>query len=250
MPRSFLRLAPAAAGAALAVFTAACGDAPTLPTSFAQEAGGRTWVAVSEPAGMPDARTWASWAAPHAAREVRALVAEAARARRGGELEGALALESRARLLSAASLAEDPPAPRVRAAVAAVREWEARAADRLRAGSYAGLDSALAAVSARRAEAEAALRDGRPREAVALLAEAGEAARAYAPVRVALGLLSRAEARIDGDPSPTPDLRRARLLLRLAREAMATGDEARAMKRAGYALQIIEAHDGGLDARR
>jgi hypothetical protein len=65
----------------------------------------------------------------------------------------------------------------------------------------------------------------------------------YAPETVALGLVSRAEQRIDADPAPTPDLRRARLLLRLAREAMATGDQTRAMKRAWYALQIIDAHD-------
>jgi len=62
-------------------------------------------------------------------------------------------------------------------------------------------------------------------------------------VAVALRLVVQAERRIDGDRSPSPDLKRARLLLRLSREAMATGDQTRAMRRAWYALQLIDAED-------
>jgi Cdc6-like AAA superfamily ATPase len=130
-------------------------------------------------------------------------------------------------------------------ALAALREWETRAAERLRAGQYPGLDSTVTLVAAQRAAAEAALDAGDRRAAAGLLAQAGETARAYSPVRVALRLVERAEQRIDADPSPTHDLRRARLLLRTAREAMATGDQMRAMKRAWYAQQIIDAHDAG-----
>ena len=230
--------------AALCGALAACGDAPMLPTSFAQQAGGTTWVAVTPPARMPDARTWLAYASPDAAARVRGMLTEASRARRAGMLETALAVDAQAARMSAAFLVSAPPAPRVIGAVSAVREWEQRAGDRLRAGVYPGLDSALATVSAHRAAAEAALARGDARTAVQRLADAAEAARAFAPEAVALSLVARAEARIDADPSPTPDLKRARLLLRLAREAMATGDQTRAMKRAWYALQIIDAHDG------
>jgi len=233
----------AALGAAWTV--AACGDAPTMATSFAQQAGGRTWVAVAEPAGMPDTRTWLPWVAPADGRRIRTLVAEAAKLRRAGQLEAGLHLEAQARLAAAQFLAHDPPPAPMTSALMAVREWETRAADRLRAGQYPGLDSTLAVVSAGRAAAEAALDRGDARAAAGLLAGAGETARDYAPVRVALRLVERAEQRIDAEAAPTPDLRRARLLLRTAREAMATGDEMRAMKRAWYAQQIVDAHDGG-----
>jgi hypothetical protein len=232
---------PALACAALAL--AACGDAPTLPTSFAQQAGGRTWVAVAEPAGLPDARTWLPLLSRPEAQRVRSLLADAMKLRRDGDLEAGLAAESQARIAAAQALPADPPPARVGAALAAVREWETRAGDRLRAGHYPGLDSTLASVAAQRTLAEGALARGDRRAAAALLAQAGETARVYSPVRVALRLVERAEQRIDTDPAPTPELRRARLLLRTAREAMATGDQTRAMKRAWYAQQIIDAHD-------
>ena len=108
-------------------------------------------------------------------------------------------------------------------------------------GSYPGLDSIAAIVAERHAAALAALAAGDTRGAVLRLAEGAEAARAASPVAVALRLVADAERRIDGDPAPSADLKRARLLLRLSREAMATGDQTRAMKRAWYALQLIDA---------
>ncbi|HET7233336.1 MAG TPA: hypothetical protein VFJ16_25210 [Longimicrobium sp.] len=244
MHRSRKRFAPLVASAC-ALILAACGDAPTLPTSFAQEAGGRTWVAVAEPSGMPDARTWLPLLPRPQAQQIRSLLADAGKLRRDGQLEAGLAAEAQARVAAAQALPADVPAPRVQGALAALREWETRAAGRLRAGQYPGLDSTVTLVAAQRAAAEAALESGDRRAAAAILARAGETARAYSPVRVALRLVQRAEQRIDADPSPTPDLRRARLLLRTAREAMATGDQMRAMKRAWYAQQIIDAHDAG-----
>lgn len=243
--RQFLRSpVTLVSAAALCGVLAACGDAPMLPTSFAQQAGGKTWVAVAPPARMPDARTWLAYGSPESAARIRALQTEAAHARRAGMLETALELDAQAARVSASFLVTPPPAPKVMGAASAVREWEQRAADRLRAGDYPGLDSALAVVTAQRGAAEAALARGDARAAVLHLADAAEAARAYAPEAVALGLVARAEQRIDADPAPTQDLKRARLLLRLAREAMATGDQTRAMKRAWYALQIIDDHDG------
>ena len=231
------RLAPLALLCALA----ACGDAPTLPRSFVQQAGGRTWVAVSEPAGLPEARTWQALLAPEAAARVRAAQDEASRARQEGRLEDALAFEGQARLSAAASLAKAPAPAALRPAFSALREWETRAAERNAAGRYPGLDSAATAVAALRARADEALARGDTRAAALRLAEAGEAARAYSPVAVGLRLVASAEQRIDADPSPSAGLRRARLLLHLAREALATGDETRAMKRAWYAVQLLDA---------
>jgi len=241
MPRFRTHLLTLLAPVCAVLSLAACGDGPTLPTSFAQEAGGRTWVAVAEPAGMPDARTWTPFLARAQARQVRAMLADAGKLRRSGDLEAGLAAEANARL--AAALAADPPVAGVNAALNGLREWETRAGDRLRAGRYPGLDSTVAAVATQRAAAEEALGRGDHRGAASLAAQAGELARAYSPVRVALRLVERAEQRIDGDPAPGPDLRRARLLLRTAREAMAMGDQTRAMRRAWYAQQIIDAHD-------
>jgi len=238
--RSFARLA---APLALCAVVSACGDSPTLPTSFAREAGGTTWVAVREPAGLPDARSWLPYLSAADAARVRQVRAAADAARQGGRLEAALEMDAEARLAAASLLAADPPPARVRAALGALREWEARAAERLQAGSYPALETVAAVVAARRAEAEAALARSDARAAVLRLAEGAEAARSASPVAVALRLVERAEQRIDGDPSPSADLKRARLLLRLSREAMATGDQTRAMKRALYALQLIDAED-------
>jgi hypothetical protein len=222
---------------------AACGDSPTLPTSFAREAGGTTWVAIREPEGLPGVRSWLPYLSAGDAARVRQVQAAARAARDAGRLEAALEMDAEARLAAASLLAADPPPARLRAALAALRAWEARAAERLKAGSYPTLDSVALVVSARRAEAEAALARGDGRAAVLRLSEGAEAAREASPVAVALRLVTRAEQRIDADASPSADLKRARLLLRLSREAMATGDQTRAMKRALYALQLIDAED-------
>jgi len=238
--RSAARLvAPLAVSAALA----ACGDAPTMPTSFVREAGGVTWVAVREPAGLPEARTWLPYLDAASAARVREVQAAAEAARMAGRLEEAMEGDAEARMAAASLLAADPPPAAVRAGIAALEVWESRAAERLGTGRYPGLDSVAAVVATRRAEAVAALAQGDARGAVLRLAEGGEAARSASPVAVALRLVVQAERRIDGDRSPSPDLKRARLLLRLSREAMATGDQTRAMRRAWYALQLIDAED-------
>ncbi|HEV7590774.1 MAG TPA: hypothetical protein VGO40_21870 [Longimicrobium sp.] len=238
--RSAARLA---APLLLCATVAACGDSPTLPTSFARDAGGVTWVAVREPAGLPDARSWLPYLSAADAARVRQAQAAADAERAAGRLEAAQEMDAEARLSAASLLAADPPPVRIRAALGALLQWESRAAERLDAGRYPALRATAAVVSARRAEAEAALARDEPRIAVLRVAEGAEAARSASPVAVALRLVDRAEQRIDGDPSPSANLRRARLLLRLSREAMATGDQTRAMKRAFYALQLIDADD-------
>ncbi|MBD0320386.1 MAG: hypothetical protein ICV87_08630, partial [Gemmatimonadetes bacterium] len=90
LPRTLAALLCAAAGA--------CTDLPSAPESFVREAGGATWVAVVEPAGLPTARTWLATLpsdAPQAGM-AWATLEEASRVLKTGNVEGALALEDRA----------------------------------------------------------------------------------------------------------------------------------------------------------
>ena len=230
-----------------ALLLGACADSPTGPTSYVHEAGGAVWVAVAPPAGLPDLRTWTPFVAPGspAQREVKRLHDESGRARRAGELERAAELEAQAARLAAESIATSPPPVKLLSSIAALDAWTERAEERLASGSFPGLDSAAARVRELRNAARASLVQGDTNRAVLEIAAAAEAARGYAPLAVALRLVTQAEARIDDTPDPSQNLRRARHLLRTAREAMATGDQTRAMKRAWYALQLIELEEAG-----
>jgi hypothetical protein len=234
-----------AACACVCALLPACADAPTGPDSFVQEAGGSVWVAVAVPEGMPDARSWVPYLAPESPvfLRVRSIQEQAHQARRAGDLEEAAALEAAALREAAHGIAANPPAVKLLNAVAALDRWQERAGERLEAGSFPGLDSVAARVHALRNEARAALVQGDTSTAVVRLSEAAEAAREFAPATVGLRLVTSAEQRIDAEADPSPNLKRARMLLRTAREAMATGDETRAMKRAWYALQLIEAEE-------
>ncbi|MDB4950219.1 MAG: hypothetical protein JWM27_2868 [Gemmatimonadetes bacterium] len=248
MPFARPRPRPFAAAAALCCVLAlsACDAGPTAPTSFAQQVGGRTWVAVTPPDGLPDARSWMPFvrrtdpAYPrlHELREMEA------QARKAGQLEHAAALATVAARLAAKSAVSPDPEALLRAQ-AALERWEARAAERLAEGAYPGLDSTRAAIHGLRGQADAAVQRGDTTAAVADLTEAGEAARTFAPEAVGLRVLADAEARIAGAGPPTQGLKRARRLLRAAREAIATGDCTRAVRRAMYALQIIDAELAG-----
>ena len=236
---SFSRIALCAAACAL---LPACADAPTGPQSYVQEAGGDLWVAVVEPVGMPDARTWLPFvpAGSPAAERVRALQGEAGRARRAGELERGMALEAEAAREAAGAIGRAPPAQTVLEALAALESWVQRAELRTETGRFPGLDTTSVRVRERRDEARALLAQGDTGAAAVKLAAAAEAAREYAPLAVGLRLVERCEARIDRQGEPTPNLKRARRLLGTAREALAMGDEGRAVKRALYALQLLE----------
>ena len=233
------------------LFAAACADAPTEANSFVHEAGGSVWVAVAPPAGLPDTRAWTPFLAKgsEAERAVRHLAEEAKRARRAGELERAASLETQAARAAAGGVAQAPPPVRLLSAVAALDSWLGRAEERLQSGSFPELERAAERVREMRNAARASMTQGDSLRAVVQLTEAAEAAREFAPMAVALRLVSRSEARIDAEAEPSQNLRRARLLLRTAREAMATGDETRAMKRAWYALQLIEAEEAAAAGR-
>ena len=225
---------------ALCALAAACADLPTEPRSYVQEADGALWVAVMEPAGMPDARTWLPYLSPESAGEVRALHAGAARARRAGEAEMGMALEADAGRLAASRIAAAPPPQLLLGAMAALEIWTERALERTQTGRFPELDSAAARVRAHREGARVLLARGDTGAAVAELERGAREARHFSPTAVGLRLVSRIEARIDADPAPSTNLKRARRLLGTAREALATGDGARALKRALYALQLVE----------
>jgi hypothetical protein len=240
-PRLSARLLAAAAVLVLA----ACDDAGTAPTSYVQEVAGGAWVAVAEPQGMARVDTWLPWLAengPEAAR-VRQLRESAGRARSAGRIEESLALEDEAIRLVAASLTRAPdPVRGVLGPLAALDAWTARAQDRLRTGLYPELEAAAADVAAEAEAARRALAAGDTMTAVAHLASGTIAARAQSTLGVGLRLLSALEKQLGSTAlRDNANLRRARHLLVGAREGLATGDEMRALRRAVYALQLLEA---------
>lgn len=221
---------------------AACQDGPTGPGSYVQSAGGTEWVAVAEPVGMARAATWLRYAAPGSpAREgVRGLHAAAGRARAAGRMEEALAMEDQALLLAAASVSRAPDPRRVLEPLAALDAWTDRARERMEHGRYPALDSAAASVAARADSARAALSARDTAAAVRLIARGTVAARGQGPMAVGLRLLASAEARLAAGGAGQNGAR-ARRLLAGAREGLAGGDSIRALRRAVYALQLLDA---------
>lgn len=234
--------------------TAACDDAGTAPTSYVQAVAGGAWVAVAEPQGMARSDTWLPWLAADgpAAAQVRQLRDAAGRARGAGRVEESMSLEDDALRLAAGSLARSPdPVRGVLVPLAALDAWNDRARARLETGRYPQLATASAAVAAEAASARRALAAGDTLEAVVHLANGTLAARHQSTLGVGLRLLAAVEARL-GPPKnmDSTNLKRARHLLAGAREALATGDSMRAMRRAVYALQLLDQEGIDLPAPR
>jgi uncharacterized protein YjiS (DUF1127 family) len=227
----------------------ACEDAGTAPTSYVQVVGSGTWVAVAEPPGMPRADTWLPWLAVDgpAAAQVHQLRETASRARNAGRIEESLALEDEALRLAAGSLARAPdPVRGLLTPLAALDAWTDRARARLELGRYPALDTATAVVAAQAASARRALAAGDTMTAVAHIANGTLVARRHSTLGVGLRLLAAVEGRLGREqPGESANLRRARHLISGAREALSTGDSMRAMRRAVYALQLLESE--GLD---
>lgn len=224
---------------------AACEDGGTGPTSYVHAVAGGAWVAVAEPEGMAGADTWLPWLAENgtAVARVRALRDEAGRARSAGRADDAQRLDDAALRLASVSLARTPdPVRGVLVPLAALDSWTDRARARLETGRYPQLDAAASAVAASADAARQSLAAGDTAVAVAHVAEGTLAARRHSPLGVGLRLLASVEGRLGPrQPGESADMRRARDLLTGAREALATGDSLRAMRRAVYALQLLEA---------
>jgi hypothetical protein len=220
---------------------AACEDGPTAPTSYVQEAEGRTWV--MEPDGLPSAATWLPYVdrgSPALAR-IHDLRAAAGKLRRAGRLELAAAMEAKAGRVAAASLARSPAPDALARSFAALERWSASAGERLESGSYPELRDAVEAVHRMADSARAGLARGDTATAAVQLTLAADRVREQAPSAVALRLVAAAEARLATVRDPGENLLRAKRLLRGAREGMVTGDYRRALRRAVYALQIVDA---------
>jgi hypothetical protein len=119
MPHLSRRGLPAAALALLLASTA-CDDLPSGPQVWTRDAVGRRWVAIAEPVGMPSARSWAPWDPALTQDSARGLLLAAARERRSGRIEVALAAEQEAAELAAAGLARTPAATAVLSPLAAL----------------------------------------------------------------------------------------------------------------------------------
>lgn len=242
MPWFSCRPARRAALASL-LLLAACEDAPTAPTSYVQHAAGGVWVAVTEPASLPRVDTWLPYigqdgAAPGAIREMRE---RAARFRTAGRIEDALQVEDEMMRFAARSLTRAPEPARLLSALAGLDEWADRARLRLQTGSYPELSRAVATVSGEADAARASLVAGDTSRAVLHITRGAIAAREHAPLAVGLRLMGAVEARLAAGAGQSPGVRRARHLLADAREGLATGDSVRALRRAVYALQLLDA---------
>ena len=236
-----------AAALALLPVLAACQDSVTGPRSFVQQAGGATWVAVLEPAGMADASTWEALVPDDASLAARmdALRDDARAARAEGRLEDAFRADDARMRLAAASLASDPAPARVLAAAAALEAWVQRARERLETGAFPALADAADRADAEVRAARAAAAAGDLRTAALRVTEGTLAARAHTPLRVGLRLLAAAEARLADAPAGGEDVERARHLLRDAREGLTTGDPLRSLRRALYAMQLLDGAASG-----
>lgn len=220
---------------------AACEDSPTAPATYAHVADGRTWVAVAEPAGLPTMDTWLPFVGVEAAADLRTLRGEAARARGAGRIEEARAMEAEGFARAARALHRTPDEREVLVALAALESWVSRAEARLLVDDDAELAATVEHVRALHREARAVLAAGERTAAVVHVTDAAAAAREWSPVAVGLRLLARAEHRLETGEVPDEAAQRARRLLVGAREGLATGDTVRAVRRALYALQVLDA---------
>jgi hypothetical protein len=238
MPFALCRALPAALASLLLL--AACEDAPMAPTSYVQHAAGGVWVAVTEPVQLPRVDTWLPFVGAADAASLREMRDRAVRLRTSGQVEDALALEDEMMRLAARSLARTPDPARLLASAAALDEWADRARARLQTGSYPGLSAAVLAVTTEAQAARARMAAGDTSTAVLHLTRGALAAREHAPLAVGLRLMGAVEARLARERSESAGVRRARHLLADAREGLATGDSLRALRRAVYALQLLD----------
>lgn len=224
-----------------------CLDAPTMPEAIEQIAGGEPWVAVPAPASLPDLESWLPYvdrSEPEPGEtavlaRIHALGSEAHSARAHGRLARAAELEREAIRLAVLSLERPIDARVLHGGLQALDGWGDRVEASLDLSLYPGIAGSLELVRSARATAARALESGDTTTAVLELISAAEAIRSHSPSSVALRALGRAEARIHAaDSGPTSD--RAIHLIRSARLELVSGDPSRALRRALYALQLIE----------
>lgn len=229
-----------------AMAVAGCENGPTSPGAYTHYADGRMWAAVSVPQGTPSVKTWLPYLHARDAtsspvlNHVRRLRSEAEGLRRQGELERAVAVEGRAAELAAGALSRNPPPPVLISALGALSTWMQQASTIADQEAFSGLDESMRTVREARAHATQALQEGDTIAAAVHLTRAAAAVFQQSPEVIAARALTRAEQRLVREGNESPDAVRAVRLLRHARESLATGDAPKALRRALYALQLVE----------
>lgn len=231
-------------GLLLCLLLVGCKDAPTVPASLQQLAGGQEWVAMPAPRDLPGLSTWL----PHLERgsqqgaavvaRIEELTQRADGARREGRLAQAAELEQEAERIAVLSLARFPEAGDLLRAMYAVDFWAARVQAEVALERAPELAAALEEVKRSRVLAAAQLSSGDTTSAVLHLAAASQKIRSFTPTAVALRVLSRAEEQLRARPARGPAVERALHLLNSSRQELLTGDPRRALRRALYALQL------------
>jgi hypothetical protein len=239
MPFALRRALPCALATLLLL--SACEDAPMAPTSYVQHTAGGVWVAVAEPVSLPRTDTWLPYVGTEDAASLKVMRDQSVRLRTAGRVEDALQMEDEMMRLAARSLVRTPEPARLLASAAALDEWADRARARLQLGSYPELAAAVVTVAAEAEAARAQMAAGDSGRAVMHLTRGAIAAREHAPLAVGLRLMGAVEARLAAGAGQSAGVRRARHLLADAREGLATGDSLRALRRAVYALQLLDA---------
>jgi hypothetical protein len=245
MPRLRCSALVRAAACALTLGLAACQDAPTEPSVFAQATEGTTWVAVSVPAGVPRLESWLALrpegsAGDSVLRRTDALRADAARALRDGDTVTTRECELEAVRIAIHAAARTPDPAMLASAFTGLDTWRRRAAGELETSISPELALATAQVAAEAGAARAALAAGDTLQAMERLAAAAAKAEAHAPPAVALRALERAADNLGRLDPRSVDAARAKHLLATARVALAEGEGSRALRRALYALQLAE----------
>lgn len=229
-----------------AAVLAACDDAPTVPRAYVHPAEGELWVAITVPQGIPELSLWLPYLRGNASESarsldrVRTLQAESERARRAGNHERAVLLEEEAIQVMAGSLVTMPEVRLFLRSFTAFDAWLDRADAQLALTPLPQLEHVIRQVRTERRGAERALVEGDTVAAVALLATAALHVREQSPRVVALRVLERASARLETEGLDDVNSARARRLLANAREALLAGQDARALQRALYALQLAD----------
>lgn len=239
---SSIRRVAVTAVALLAI--AGCRDAPTMPDPVQQLAGGEAWVAIPEPTGLPSLDALLPYvgdgpAAPVVPR-LRALAAAARQARLDGQLDRAIELDREAVHLAVASLERPPDAALLFGALHALGEWSDRVERGVDVKAYPEIASSVRLVRRSSDAAREAMERGDTAVALLRTMHAAEAVRAHSPTTVALRVLGRAESRLRAHEGRSEAVARAIHLVRSARRELVAGDPSRALRRALYALQLIE----------
>lgn len=233
-------------GLALCLLLVGCKDAPTVPASLQQLAGGQEWVAIHAPRDLPTAQTWAAYidrqtdSGRAALLRVQELSRRGSEARSHGDLAAAAALEREAERIAIASLSRYPEPAKLQRSLLAVDAWRGLVQADVALERSPELTEALHRVDSARNRSAALLAQGDTTGAVLLLAEASDQIRAFTPTAVALRVLEKVEQRLLTSENRSSAVERALRLLSASRQELLSGDPHRALRRALYALQLAD----------